>query len=61
MLELKSQNISRPVLCESAGTVVMKTIRLQFSDLDPWIFGSDIKVVHLVRDPRAIVHSMQEL
>jgi hypothetical protein len=48
-------------LCESAGTVVMKTIRLQFSDLDPWIFGSDIKVVHLVRDPRAIVHSMQEL
>jgi hypothetical protein len=40
--------------------VVMKSIRIKFSDLDPWIGGSGIKLIHLVRDPRAVYRSMLE-
>ena len=36
----------------------MKTIRLRRAGLEPWVRETEIKVVHLVRDPRAMITSI---
>ena len=36
---------------------MVKTIRVRKEDLEPWIGKTEIKVVHLVRDPRAVLSS----
>ena len=46
--------------CIESNPRVIKTIRLHKINLDPWIFDSDIKVIHLVRDPRAVYASMAQ-
>ena len=33
--------------------MIIKTIRLHYNNLLPWITKTDIKIVQLVRDPRA--------
>jgi len=43
--------------CSEAKTVLVKTIRLHKDNMD-WIQDSDVKVVHLVRDPRGMIGSM---
>ncbi|CAC5372525.1 unnamed protein product [Mytilus coruscus] len=49
-------------VCKSSTTVLIKTIRISF-DLFPKVVSKipDIKIVHLVRDPRAILHSRKEI
>ncbi|XP_023346030.1 carbohydrate sulfotransferase 1 isoform X2 [Eurytemora carolleeae] len=49
---------TRNVDCVNAETKVIKSIRLHKDGLEPWIYSSDIKVVHLVRDPRGMIKSM---
>lgn len=48
--------------CDKANPFVIKTIRLHWTNLEPWISHpkSDIKIVHLVRDPRGIYNSMSK-
>ena len=46
--------------CNESNPRVIKTIRLHKINLDPWILDSDIKVIHLVRDPRAVYASMAQ-
>ena len=36
----------------------MSTGRLRRAGLEPWVYDTDIKVVHLVRDPRAMITSI---
>lgn len=44
--------------CNESNYIVIKTIRLHKINLDPWILNSDIKIIHLIRDPRAMFNSM---
>ena len=45
-----------------ASPRLVKTIRLHGEGLEPWIYGrGDVKVVHLVRDPRSIFSSVYRL
>lgn len=44
--------------CEGADARVMKTIRLRLWQMESWIKQSDIKVIHLLRDPRAMISSI---
>ena len=44
--------------CEDSNVRVIKTIRLHHVNLITWILDSDIKIVHLVRDPRAMINSL---
>jgi len=43
--------------CKEAKAVLTKTIRLHKDNMD-WVHGTNIKVVHLVRDPRGMIGSM---
>lgn len=43
--------------CGDSEGLVMKTIRLRYWQVESWIAQSDIKVIHLLRDPRAIISS----
>ena len=51
----KHKNIEK---CDDSNIRVIKTIRLHHMNLDPWILDSDINIVHLIRDPRAVINSM---
>ena len=53
----KAKNVKN---CDNATKRVVKTIRLHSINLMDWISGSDIKIVHLIRDPRAIFNSMKK-
>ncbi|XP_023327796.1 carbohydrate sulfotransferase 1 isoform X2 [Eurytemora carolleeae] len=44
--------------CINANPKVMKTIRIHKIGLEPWIYSTNIQVVHLVRDPRGMITSM---
>jgi len=44
--------------CMDSRNVLVKTVRLHADNLEPWIHQSDVKIVHLVRDPRAMISSM---
>jgi hypothetical protein len=59
---LKKQKCIRMLerLCESSQVILIKTIRLSMKLL-PEILENilDLKIVHLVRDPRAILHSRE--
>ena len=46
--------------CVNTTKRVIKTIRLHSKNLESWIGKSDVKIVHLVRDPRAIYNSMKK-
>ena len=46
--------------CTSTNWRVLKTIRLNKHHLESWINESDIKIIHLIRDPRAILNSMMK-
>ena len=37
---------------------MIKTIRLRLSGLESWVRETEVKVVHLVRDPRAMITSL---
>ena len=50
-------SVRRPGRCQTSNLRVVKTIRVRKEDLEPWIRNSEIKVVHLVRDPRAVLSS----
>jgi len=50
----------RGMRCRSSNPRVVKTIRLRRAALEPWVHKSNIKVVHLVRDPRAIINSVSK-
>merc|ERR1712055_439820 len=50
----------RGMRCRSSSPRVVKTIRLRRAGLEPWIHKTNIKVVHLVRDPRAIINSVSK-
>ena len=43
--------------CYQSEQIVVKAVRLHSNNLLPWIVDTDIKVVQLVRDPRAILNS----
>jgi len=45
-------------VCNATNPKVIKTIRLHKPGLEPWIYTSGIKVVHLVRDPRGMIGSV---
>ena len=47
--------------CQKSSVKVIKSVRLRASILQSWIEHSDIKVIHLVRDPRAIFNSRRLL
>lgn len=47
--------------CQKSSVKVIKSVRLRASVLQSWIEHSDIKVIHLVRDPRAIFNSRRLL
>jgi len=49
--------IRTPGRCQKAQVRVVKAIKLFRDHLEPWIQDSDIQVVHLIRDPRAIIGS----
>merc|ERR1719270_317617 len=51
--------IRRPGKCQTSNLRVIKTIRLRKENLESWIGSSDIQVVHLVRDPRAVLSSRE--
>ena len=53
-------SISFSKYCNESNPRVIKTIRLHKLNLDPWILDSDIKVIHLIRDPRAVYASMAQ-
>ena len=51
-------SVRRPGSCEASNLRVVKTIRVRKEDLEPWIGKrSEIKVLHLIRDPRAVLSS----
>ena len=50
----------RGMRCRSSNPRVIKTIRLRRAGLEPWVHKTNIKVVHLVRDPRAIINSVSK-
>ena len=43
--------------CYQSEEVVVKSIRLHYNNMLPWIINTDIKIVQLVRDPRATLNS----
>ena len=43
--------------CYQSEQIVVKAVRLHSNNLLPWVVNTDIKVVQLVRDPRAILNS----
>ena len=43
--------------CSNAKIKLLKTVRVRYNTVKDWIRDSDIKVIHLVRDPRAILNS----
>ncbi|CAC5385522.1 CHST1 [Mytilus coruscus] len=48
-------------MCKNSSTILIKTIRLSFDQLLKIVTKiPELKVVHLVRDPRAILHSREE-
>lgn len=48
--------------CSDAYVVVIKTIRLNLNSVEALLESDDdIRVIHLVRDPRAIIHSRWSL
>jgi len=53
----KSSMIGRYEGCYQSEQIVVKAVRLHSNNLLPWIVDTDIKVVQLVRDPRAILNS----
>ncbi len=56
MLGINNQKIRDR--CNETDTVIAKVIRLHWINFEPWLYESDIKVIHLVRDPRAMWFSM---
>jgi len=50
----------RGMRCRSSNPRVVKTIRLRRAGLEPWLYQTNIKVVHLVRDPRGILNSVSK-
>ena len=48
----------RGLLCRKSDPRVVKTIRARRAALLPWVRGTEVKVVHLVRDPRAMITSI---
>ena len=49
------------MMCGQSSPRVIKTIRLRRPGLLPWILTSEVRVVHLVRDPRAIITSVAKV
>ena len=47
--------------CYQSDQVIVKAIRLHADMMKPWILDTDIKVVQLVRDPRATLNSLIRL
>ncbi|XP_071180914.1 carbohydrate sulfotransferase 4-like [Mytilus edulis] len=49
-------------MCKNSISILIKTIRISF-DIFPKVVSKipDIKIIHLLRDPRAIIHSRREL
>merc|ERR1719510_2454477 len=43
--------------CYQSNKIIIKTIRLHANNLLPWISKTNIKIIQLVRDPRAILFS----
>ena len=43
--------------CYQSDRIVIKSIRLHYNNMLPWMINTDIKVIQLVRDPRAILNS----
>ena len=48
-------------MCGKSSPRVIKTIRLRRPGLLPWILDTDVRIVHLVRDPRAIITSVAKV
>jgi hypothetical protein len=47
--------------CYKTKMIVAKTIRLRLTNMESWILDSnDIKVVQLLRDPRAVYNSQRK-
>jgi hypothetical protein len=57
---LQPKNLFRDK-CFDSNLIVMKTIRLHMLNMNPWIIEqTDIKIIHLIRDPRAMINSMSK-
>ena len=50
----------RGMMCKSSDPRVIKVIRLRRAGLESWIGDTSIKIVHLVRDPRAMITSISK-
>ena len=51
----------RGMMCGQSSPRVIKTIRLRRAGLLPWILDTEVRIVHLVRDPRAIITSVTKV
>ena len=51
----------RGLMCGKSSPRVIKTIRLRRPGLLPWILDTEVRIVHLVRDPRAIITSVAKV
>ena len=51
----------RGLMCGKSSPRVIKTIRLRRAGLLPWILDTEVRIVHLVRDPRAIITSVTKV
>jgi len=48
-------------VCENSTHTVVKTVRMRRAALEQWIGDTDIKIVHLVRDPRGVISSRRKI
>ena len=46
--------------CKKSNPIVIKTIRLRWMGLESWVTETNIKIVHLIRDPRAMITSISK-
>ena len=44
--------------CKKSNPIVIKTIRLRWMGIESWVNDTNIKIVHLIRDPRAMITSI---
>ena len=51
----------RGLSCGRSSPLVIKTIRLRRPGLLPWLLDTEVRVVHLVRDPRAVITSVAKV
>jgi len=55
----KQRNGKNLFQCAKTNLRIIKTIRMRREHIESWILRSNVKIVHLVRDPRGILNSRE--